>query len=131
MSAEVAELAPLPIEYDLLRAQGFQYGEHWHNQWLYRLPNRYGLSVVEGSFNYCSARNDATDHSTFEVALAYWPEDAADDEFQMVYADGTPFEYDVRGWQSVEQVAGLLLIASRLTGHSKSPNCPTWDDEEV
>jgi hypothetical protein len=120
MSAEIAELEPLPIEYDLLFARGYAYRPHWHKKWVYQTSNGYGLSVVEGSGNYCSMRRDPDDHTTFEVALAYWPEGAGDDEVDIVFADGTPFAWDVQGWQTVEQVTVLLLVASWLTEHSKS-----------
>lgn len=99
-------------------------------QIVFRCPNNYGLSVVEGSHSYCSARRDPSDHTTFEVALVVWAEGADDNEFQVVYAKGTPFAYDVQGWQTAEQIAGLLLVASRVTAHSESRN-RDWEDEEV
>lgn len=99
-------------------------------QLVFRCPNGYGLSVVEGPHNYCSARRDPDDHTSFEVALIHWAEGAADDEFDLVYAELTPFAYDVCGWQDENDIAGLLLIASRVTAHTSSPVFPDYDDED-
>jgi hypothetical protein len=98
-------------------------------QIVFRCPNSYGLSVVEGFANYCSARSNPNDHTTFEVALVHWAAGAADNEFEVVFAKGTPFEYDVQGWQNAEEIAGLLLVASRVAEHSKCVD-RNWDDEE-
>lgn len=119
------DIDPLPLEVQPLIAKGMRYGGNWHNQWVYYCPNEYGLSVVEGSFAYCSARNDRDNHGTYEVALVHWDKDATD--FRLVYAPGTPFAHDVQGWQSIEDIARLLLIAGQVTEHTSLPH---WPDEE-
>lgn len=74
-----------------------------HNQWVFRLGNGLGLSVVQGWGTY-----GGTTGGTFEAIVAVWPDPMMDfdDQWAMV---GDP-----AGWLTVEQLIDLLLALSKL-----------------
>jgi hypothetical protein len=105
-------LAPLPIEIDPAEIHDNSFGEYDHYQWIYRFPNGYGASVVWGTNGiYCDGR-DGTPYdpagSSYELAVLKYD----GDESHLSY--DTPITSDVLGWQTLQDVASVLVKVAAL-----------------
>lgn len=75
------------------------------DQWLARFPNGYGASVIRGAYTYGGPEG------FYEVGvITYDPRERS--EIRLTY--DTPLTNDVLGWQSLDEVADVLLRISRL-----------------
>lgn len=103
------DIAPLPIEIPAALIKNLSAAGYKHEQHVYRFANGYGASVVCGDFTYGGKAG------LLELAVIRFAGDAPDD-FSVTYA--TPITDDVIGWQSVEDVAALLVRIAALPGAS-------------
>ena len=99
MSRDIRERAipPLPIEVEPLGTHDWTHEGAGNRQWVYRFPNHYGASVVQGIYTYGGPEG------FYELAVLTWD----DDESELTYE--TPVTDDVLGWQTIEDIAGVLL----------------------
>lgn len=75
------------------------------DQWLVRFPNGYGASVIRGEHTYGETEG------FYEVGvITHDPRERSD--IHLAY--DTPITKDVLGWQSLYEVADVLLRISRL-----------------
>lgn len=83
----------------------FEDGIHNHDtdHWLFRFPNGYGASVIQGGVAFGS------DTAPFELAIVQFN---YDDDYQMCY--NTPITHDVLGYLTESKVLGLLNQIQQL-----------------
>lgn len=97
-----ATLAPLPIEVEPWEAKPGTGHEYMPDQWLYRFPNGYGASVVQGKVTY------GGEQGKYELAVIVFE----GDDWNLTY--DTPVTNDVIGWLDISAVAELLAQIAAL-----------------
>jgi hypothetical protein len=94
-------IKPLPIEIEPLSSRDYGYPSG-NRQWIYRFPNGFGASVVQGDYTYGGSEG------FLELAVLKFDGDKS----SLTYS--TPITDDVLGWLTVEAVAATLLKVAAL-----------------
>jgi hypothetical protein len=97
-----ASIKPLPIEIEPLSSHDWGYPSSGNRQWIYRFPNGYGASVVQGDYTYGGPEG------FLELAVLKFDGDKS----SITYS--TPITDDVLGWLTLEAVAATLLKVAVL-----------------
>jgi hypothetical protein len=105
------ELAPLPIEVVPYKTDDKSIPGYTHHQWIYRFPNGFGASVVQGNHTYGGGEGFyELAVIQFDCPSGVW---SGDDQWGLTYE--TPVTDDVLGWLSIEDVAATLVKIAGLS----------------
>jgi hypothetical protein len=129
-------MKPLPIELKPWEMNDFGIVGFPLYQWIYRFPNGYGASVAWGATTYCDDRDggaydEAAEH-TYELAVIRFLDgpDEVGGDYRVAY--GTPITDDVLGYQSLADVAAVLVRIAALPkviqgtlAHAELPGGPS------
>lgn len=98
----MSALAPLPIEAQPWKINDLSAAGYRHEQWIYKFTNGFGASVVIGDHTYGGKEG------LYEIAVLKF------DGHESTLTYDTPITNDVLGWQSLEDVAGVLVAVAAL-----------------